>query len=93
MVEKPLTLSSTERAFLLVCVSLLLAAGLYVWLVQDVMGRRMLQAISGPDGLLMGGLRDFPLLFLLSLAGGFAAGALVSITLRRQGFMAYRSDE
>ncbi|MFT4271952.1 MAG: DUF1281 domain-containing protein [Pantoea sp.] len=42
---------------------------------------------GGPDGLIMNGLQVFPLLFLFALAGGFGCGALVSVTLRRQGFM------
>lgn len=87
MYETPLTFSRFESALLLVCVSLLAAAGLYAWLVCDLLNRMIELAMGGPDGQLMNGMRAFPLLFLLSLAGGFACGALVSITLRRHGFM------
>ncbi|CAX53662.1 Uncharacterized protein EbC_pEb17202090 (plasmid) [Erwinia billingiae Eb661] len=91
MHEKPLTLSRSGTALLLVCVSLLAAAGLYAWLVCETFSTRILPSPAGSGDVLMNGLRDFPLIFLLSLAGGFACGALVSITLRRQGFMTYRS--
>ncbi|MEN4892597.1 hypothetical protein [Erwinia billingiae] len=91
MHEKPLALSRSGTALLLVCVSLLAAAGLYAWLVCETFSAVILPSPAGSGDVLMNGLRDFPLIFLLSLAGGFACGALVSITLRRQGFMADRS--
>ncbi|ADU73068.1 hypothetical protein [Pantoea sp. At-9b] len=87
MYETPLTFSRLETALLLVCVSLLAAAGLYAWLVCELMNRNIMAAAGGPDGLIMNGLQVFPLLFLFALAGGFGCGALVSVTLRRQGFM------
>ena len=77
---------------MLVCASLLASAGIYAWLVCDLMGRTIEFAL-GSDALLLSGLQVFPLLFLLALAGGFGCGALVSITLRRQGFMTNRSYE
>ncbi|MBN7124690.1 hypothetical protein BSU01_23760 [Erwinia billingiae] len=91
MHEKPLTLSRSGTALLLVCVSLLAAAGLYAWLVCETFSAGVLPSPAGSGDVLVNGLRDFPLIFLMSLAGGFACGALVSITLRHQGFMANRS--
>lgn len=91
MHETPLTFSRSGTALLLACVSLLSAAGLYAWLVCETFSAGILPSPAGSGDVLVNGLRDFPLIFLVSLAGGFACGALVSITLRRQGFMADRS--
>ncbi|NIF03503.1 hypothetical protein F3J38_26230 [Pantoea sp. Acro-805] len=89
MTEHPLTLSRTETALLLVCASMLAAAGIYAWLACDL--TRLPAGIAyGTDALLLSGLQLYPLLFLFALAGGFGCGALVSITLRRHGFMAER---
>lgn len=93
MHETPLTLSRSGTALLLVCVSLLAAAGLYAWLVCETFSAGILPSPARSGDGLVNGLRDFPLIFLVSLAGGFACGALVSITLRRQGFMADKSHE
>ncbi len=76
MTEHPLTLSRTETALLLVCASMLAAAGIYAWLACDL-ARLPAGVAYGTDALL----------FLFALAGGFGYGALVSITLRRHGFM------
>ncbi|MFJ5162133.1 hypothetical protein ACIP6T_23445 [Pantoea sp. NPDC088449] len=90
MTEKPLTFSQTETVLLLVCASLLAAAGIYAWLACDLAGR-LPGMTYGPDALLLSGLQLYPLLFLFALAGGFGCGALASITLRRHGFMTDRS--
>ncbi|MGP2417053.1 hypothetical protein ACWXV6_22000 [Pantoea ananatis] len=90
MTEHPLTLSGLETALLLICASLLAAAGLYAWLVCEFTEGGLLILTAGPDAGLLSAVRDFPLLFLFSLAGGSGCGALISITLRRYGFMADR---
>lgn len=90
MIEKTLTLSRLETALLLVCASLLAAAALYAWLACEIAGR-MDGITYGADALVLSGLQLYPLLLLLSLAGGFGCGALTSITLRRYGFMADRN--
>ncbi|WP_261643052.1 hypothetical protein [Erwinia mallotivora] len=84
MYEAPFTLSNTERTLMLVCISLLAATGLYAWLVSEIFNTFSLILISREQTY---DLRVFPLLFLIALTGGFACGALVSITLRRNGFM------
>lgn len=88
--EHPLILSRTETALLLVCTSMLAAAGIYAWLACDL-ARLPADVAYGTDALLLSGLQLYPLLFLFALAGGFGCGALVSITLRRHGFMTDRS--
>jgi len=90
MTEKPLALSRLETALLIVCASLLAAAALYAWLACDFTGR-MDGIIYGSDALILSGLQLYPLLFLLSLAGGLGCGVLTSITLRRLGFMTDRN--
>lgn len=90
MTEKPLTLSRLETALLLVCASLLAAAGIYAWLACDL-ADPIIGMTYGSDALVLSGLQLYPLLFLLSLAGGFGCGVLTSITLRRHGFTADRS--
>ena len=90
MIEKTLTLSRLETALLLVCASLLAAACLYAWLVCDLAGP-ITGMTYGSDALVLSSLQLYPLLFLLSLAGGLGLGALTSITLRRYVFMADRS--
>jgi len=90
MTEKPLTLSRIETALLLVCASLLAAAAIYAWLGCEIAGR-MDGITYGSDALIFSGLQLYPLLFLISLAGGFGCGVLASITLRRHGFMNERS--
>lgn len=87
MTEHPLTLSGLETALLLVCASFLAAAGLYAWLVCDFTEGGLLILTTGADAGLLSAVQDFPLLFLFSLAGGSGCGALISITLRRNGFM------
>lgn len=90
MTEKTLTLSRLETALLLVCASLLAAAGIYAWLACDLAG--LITGMTyGSDALVLSGLQLYPLLFLFSLAGGFGCGVLTSITLRRHGFMNERS--
>ncbi|MBT8500015.1 hypothetical protein DH20_11290 [Pantoea agglomerans] len=91
MTEKPLTLSRLETALLLVCASLVAAAGIYAWLACDLAGPMIIGMTYGSDALVLSGLQLYPLLFLLSLAGGLGCGVLTSITLRRHGFMADRS--
>lgn len=81
MYEKNLTLSRLETTFLLVCTAFMTAAGLYAWLVCELMND------AGMRTSLTDNLSVYPLLFLFSLAGGSAGGALVSITLRRHGFL------
>jgi len=90
MTEHPLTLSRTETALLLVCPSRRAAAGFYAWLA-GAFARLPAGVAYGTDALLLSGLQLYPLLFLFALAGGFGCGALVSITLRRHGFMTDRS--
>ncbi|RRW69186.1 hypothetical protein EGJ48_17860 [Pantoea dispersa] len=90
MTEHPLTLSRTGTALLLVCASMLAAAGIYAWLACDL-ARLPADVAYGTDALLLSGLQLYPLLFLFALAGGFGCGALVSISLRRHGFMTDRS--
>lgn len=90
MTEKTLTLSRLETALLLVCASLLAAAGIYAWLACDLAGP-ITGMTYGSDALVLSGLQLYPLLFLLSLAGGLVCGVLTSITLRRHGFMNERS--
>lgn len=90
MTEKLLTLSQLETALLLVCASLLAAAGIYAWLACDLAGP-ITGMTYGSDALVLSGIQLYPLLFLFSLAGGFGCGALTSITLRRHGFMADRN--
>jgi len=99
MPSRPFALTRTEQVLLLVCASWLASGALYAFIASELFlqyagtGRLSLNA---PEGWLLSGLRDYPLIFLLSLAGGFACGALVSIVLRRQQFMTerclYRSD-
>ncbi|MFL6615353.1 MAG: hypothetical protein ACJ8LD_16750 [Pantoea agglomerans] len=91
MTEQPLRLIPLERALLLICASLLAAAGLYAWLICEFTDGGLLILRAGADAGLLCAVRDFPLLFLFSLAGGFGCGVLTSITLRRHGFMADRS--
>jgi len=90
MTEKTLTLSRLETALLLVCASLLAAAGIYAWLACDLAGP-ITGMTYGSDALVLSGLQLYPLLFLFSLSGGFGFGVLTSITLRRHGFMADRN--
>lgn len=90
MTEQPLRLIPLERALLLVCASLLAAAGIYAWLACDLAGP-ITGMTYGSDALVLSGLKLYPLLFLFSLAGGFGFGVLTSITLRRHGFMADRN--
>ncbi|HCR0227208.1 hypothetical protein FHW04_003833 [Pantoea sp. AN62] len=90
MTEHPFTLSRLETALLLVCASMLAASGIYAWLACDLAGPIRGMAY-GSDALVLSGLQLYPLLFLFALAGGFGCGALVSITLRRHGFMTDRS--
>ncbi|WP_145033271.1 hypothetical protein [Pantoea ananatis] len=92
MNEHPLTLSGLETALLIVCTSFLAAAGLYAWLVCDFTQGGLLVLRAGAGAGLLSAVRDFPLLFLLSIAGGTGAGALISITLRRNGFMTDRHE-
>lgn len=90
MTEKTITLSQLKTALLLVCASLLAAATVYAWLACEIAGR-MDGITYGSDALILSGLQLYPLLFLFSLAGGFGCGVLISITLRRHGFMNERS--
>ncbi|MEJ5174663.1 hypothetical protein [Erwinia sp. MYb416] len=94
MYSRPFALTRTEQVLLLVCASWLASAALYAFiaaeLIRPVVDSGRLR-FDSPEGRLLSGLRDYPLIFLLSLAGGFACGALVSIVLRRQNFMADRS--
>ena len=87
MTEEPLTLNRLESVLLLVCASFLAASGLYAWLVCELTGGGLLILSAGANAGLICAVRDFPLLFLISLAGGAGSGALISITLRRNGFM------
>ena len=93
MTEKPLTFSLLETAFLLVCVSLLAAAGIYAWCVCEFTIGPVLRAGYGVNDPVINGWRVFPLLLLFSLAAGFACASLVSITLRRHGFMGTAHSE
>jgi hypothetical protein len=89
MSSRPFALTRAEQVLLLVGASWLASAALYAFVATELLfsladtGRLNLNA---PEGWLLSGLRDFPLIFLLSLAGGFACGALVSILLRRHVF-------
>jgi len=85
--EEPLTLNRLESVLLLICASFLAASGLYAWLVCDFTQGGLLVLRAGAGAGLLSAVRDFPLLFLISLAGGAGCGALISITLRRNGFM------
>ncbi|MDC7860708.1 hypothetical protein [Pantoea ananatis] len=89
MTEEPLTLTRLESVLLLVCASFLAASGLYAWLVCEFTDGGLLIFGAGAGEGLLSAVLDFPLLFLLSLAGGAGSGALISITLRRQGFMVH----
>ncbi|MEJ1268991.1 hypothetical protein WDV93_24935 [Pantoea ananatis] len=91
MTEHPLTLTGLETALLLICASFLAAAGLYAWLVCEFTEGGLLVLSAGADAGFLSAVRDFPLLLLFSLAGGAGCGALISITLRRNGFIADRS--
>ncbi|WP_338634691.1 hypothetical protein V6L80_00580 (plasmid) [Erwinia persicina] len=89
MSSRPFALTRVEQVLLLVCASWLASAALYAFVASELLwqwadtGRLNLNA---PEAWLLSALRDCPLLFLLSLAGGFACGALVSIVLRRHVF-------
>ncbi|NNS09966.1 hypothetical protein [Erwinia sp. JH02] len=89
MYSRPFALTRTEQVLLLVCASWLASAALYAFiaaeLIRPVVDSGRLR-FDSPEGRLLSGLRDYPLIFLLSLAGGFACGALVSIVLRRHVF-------
>lgn len=90
MYSRPFALTRTEQVLLLVCASWLASAALYAFiaaeLIRPVVDSGRLR-FDSPEGRLLSGLRDYPLIFLLSLAGGFACGALVSIALRRNDFL------
>ncbi|MDF7788382.1 hypothetical protein P4910_23325 [Pantoea stewartii] len=92
MTEEPLTLTRMESVLLLVCASFLAASGLYAWLVCEFTDGGLLILRAGAGEGLLSAVRDFPLLFLLSLAGGAGSGTLISITLRRQGFMDHENQ-
>lgn len=90
MYSRPFALTRTEQVLLLVCASWLASAALYAFIVAELI-RPVVDSgrlrFDSPEGLLLSGLRDYPLIFLLSLAGGFACGVLVSIVLRRNDFL------
>lgn len=94
MYSRPFTFTRTEQVLLLVCASWLASAALYAFIAAELI-RPAVDAgwlsFHTPEGVLLSGLRVYPLLFLLSLAGGFACGALVSIVLRRHILITRRS--
>lgn len=87
MYSRPFALTRVEQVLLLVCASWLASAALYAFMAAELI-RAVVDSgrlsFHTPEGWLLSGLRDYPLILLLSLAGGFACGALVSIVLRRQ---------
>lgn len=89
MYSRPFALSRIEQVLLLVCASWLASAALYAFIAAELIRPVVdsgLWRVDSPEGRLLSALRDYPLIFLLSLAGGFACGALVSIVLRRHVF-------
>lgn len=94
MYPRPFTLTRPEQVLLLVCASMLASAALYAFLISELLNTVLATGrlrLNAPEGIVLSGLRDYPLIFLLSLAGGFACGALVSIVLRRHILITQRS--
>lgn len=78
--SKPLTLARTEQVLLQVSACWLAGAMIYAFVACEY-----LPAAPAREWRLMSAMRDLPLIFLLSLSGGFALGALAGIALRRSG--------
>lgn len=81
---QPFTLTRTERVLLQVSGCWLAGAMIYAFMAGEYLPTGLM---TGTEWRAMSAMRDLPALFLLSLSGGFALGALAAIALRRANIM------